>query len=201
MDIFVTYFTPAISILIFSVLPIYFMRIIHFIRRSYFIDETLSLNLSLYIHIFVYAVFIINLFFYTPIISELVLYIFAFAMMALLVILIGYKKRFENVKRNRFVVLFSKWDNRKDFQHYLDQKGYSHVDIHDGSFSFVTRIKFNNSKPDEIDEIFKELETSGLLHSFTSLKGYGLFALNTALFFGSILAFVIFFAFIPRLGS
>lgn len=200
MDIFLKYFTPAICILIFSVLPIYFMRIINFIRKSYFIDETLSLNLSLYIHLFVYAVFIINLFFYTPIISELVLYIFAFAMIALLIILIGYRQRFENIKRNRFVVLFSKWDNRKAFQKYLDDKGYSHIDILDGSFSYVTRIKFNNAKIEEIDQVFDELKTSGLLHSFTSLKGYLLFALNTALFFGSILAFVVFFAFIPRLG-
>lgn len=200
MEFFLNYFTPAITLLIFSLLPMYFVRVAFFVQKSHFIDEKLSLNLSLYIHIFIYTIFIILLFFSTRYISELALYIFGLAMIVFLGILLGYRKKFENLKRHRYIVLFSKLNNRDNFQKFLDEKKYLHIDISDGAFSFVTRIKFNDTKDDEIVETFREFEQAGLLHSFSSVKGLMLFALNNALFFGAIISFIIFFIYIPRLG-
>ena len=202
MDFFLNYFTPAILIIVFSLIPVYFMRMMYFIKRSHFVNETLSLKLSLYIHIGVYFMFVAHLFFYTKDISSLALYIFGFAMIMFLGILLGYRYKFNNVKRHRYNVLFSKWGNREEFQKYLDQKKYTHIDIMDGAFSFVTRMKFNDTTNFVIDTTFKEIEEqSDLLHSFNSFKGLCLFALNTALFFASIVAFIIFFVYIPRLGN
>lgn len=202
MDFFVNYFTPAILIIVFSLIPLYFIRMIYFVRKSHFVDETLSLNLSLYMHIFIYFMFVAHLFFYTKDISSLALYIFGFAMIMFLGILLGYRQKFRHIKRNRYSVLYSKWNNREKFQQFLDDKKYSHVDIMDGSFSYVTKIKFNDCSKLFIDTTFKEIEEQEeLLYPFNSFKGYCLFALNTALFFGSIVAFVIFFVYIPRLGN
>lgn len=200
MDIFFNYFVPALCIAMFSMLPIYFIRMIFFIRKRHFIQETFTLHLSLYMHIFIYAMFIIHLFFMTKYISELVFYIFGIAMLAFLGLLLGYRKRFMYIKRNKFVVIYSKFNNRNNFQQFLDDRHYGEIDIMDGSFSYVTKIKFNNCSRDLIKSRFEEIEESGLLYSYKSLKGYLLFAANTALMFGSIIAFVIFFAYLPRLG-
>ncbi len=201
MDFFIKYFTPALLVIIFSMIPIYFIRMIYFIRNSHFVIEILSINLSLYIHLFVYFMFVVHLFFYAKDLSYLVFYIFGFTMMAFLFLLIGYRQKFRHLKRNKYVVLFSKWNNRKKFQTYLDEMKYSHIDILDGSFSHVTSMKFDDTTDLVINTTMKEIEEqSNLLYSFKSFKGYMLFALNTALFFGSIVAFVIFFVYIPRLG-
>ena len=44
---------------------------------------------------------------------------------------------------------------------YLEEKKYNHIDISDGAFSFVTRIKFNHTDDDEIEDQYKEFEEAG----------------------------------------
>jgi len=200
MDTIIMYFIPFLLVVAFSLLPIYFIRMVYFVKKNRFVDEVLSLNLSLYIHIFVYSVFIITLFFYTPIISELSLFIFGYAMIVLLIILLGYRQRFQHIKRNKFIVLFSRYNNRELFQQLLQKENCKNIDINDGAFSFVTRLKFNQATYEEVDNRLSTLNTNtALFHSFTTLKGYALFALNTALFFGSIVAFIVFFVNLPNL--
>ncbi len=200
MDVFYNYFIPAICILLFTLLPIYFIRIVFFIRKSHFIDETLTLKVSMYMHIFIYAMFIVQLFFYIIYIDVLVFYIFGIAVLMIISLLIGYRQRFQHMKRHKYSVIYSTYQNREAFQNFLDQNKYNDTDITDGSFSHVTRIKFNNLSNDEISNRFDKIRESGLVYRFTSLKGYAVFAFNLVMFFSSIFAYIIFFAYLPRLG-
>lgn len=200
MDVFYNFFIPAISIVFITMLPIYFLRMYYFIRKSHFVDEIVSLRISLYIHIATFAIFSITLIFFAKYIDVLVYYIFGLTMIVFLFLLIGYRQKFLHQKRNKFVVLFSKYNNRQAFQDFLDEMKYSEVDISDGSFSYVTKIKFNNCSTEQIVNRFKEIEKTELLYSYQSVKGYLLFALHTGMTFASVTAFVIFFVFLPRLG-
>ena len=113
---------------------------------------------------------------------------------------LGYRASFSHIKRNRYIVVFSKWNNRIAWQELLDEQNLHNVDITEGSFSFVSQIKFSSTSDSDIATLLESYSVnSALLHPLNVNKAYWLFIYNVFFLGLSLVSFVLYFVLIRGL--
>jgi hypothetical protein len=200
MELFYNYFIPAISLILLGTLPIYITRIILFLKREHFMLHINVVRMTMYIHAGSFLAVIITLLFYINTLGNVATYLFIVIGLLMAFFAIFYRYSFVHQKRHLYVVAFSKWNNRQAWQSYLDENKYNSIDISDGAYSYVTKIRFQNASKSDLAKLMKEFKDhQDLLHPFTSTKGLALFALQVAMANISVIGMILFFVYIPRL--
>ena len=200
MDVFIKYFLPMICLIFLSTIPLYVMRIVMYFKRKHFILEKSSVKQAMYIHGGLYIAFAATTFFLRNSLNEYTLYVLLALLVMLVALFIGYRIMLNNTRRHKYSVVFSKWNNREAWQKVLDEKKLTDVDITDGAFSFVSKIKFSYMETIEIVELFKEFDhNTDLLHELNTRKAYGLLVLQVALFSLALVSFALLFVLLTYL--
>ncbi len=194
MELFLRNFTPVILLAMISLTPIYIMRVVAFIQKKHFYDEKYTTLVGILTHSTLFIAFLTTLIVLTKSLGKYAVYVYIVFVVALVILFFMYRFQHIHTKRHRYKVLYSVFQNRKAFTQYLESEHLLQIDVSEGAFSFVTRIKFDRMEIDEIEAQFRALEAQdNLLHSFQSVKAYLIFILNIAMSTISIAAFVLFF--------
>ena len=200
MDLFLNYFTPILCLILISLIPIFITRIYMFVSRKHFLLHSTALKVSLITHSVLFVAFLIVLIIFTQGLGAVALYTYIMLGLVLIGFGLGYKALFLHTKRNRYIVVFSKWNNRIAWQELLDEQKLHTVDITEGSFSFVSKIKFSSISNTEIISLLDSYKTnSALLHPLDVNKAYLLFVYNIFFLGLSLVSFILYFVLIQGL--
>jgi hypothetical protein len=192
MDFFIQYFVPLVSMILIATTPIYVTRILLYYQQTHFIEQIKAVKQAMYIHGILYISFIIAILFYFKHLEGLGIYLYIIIGIILIGLIIGYRLHFMHQKRHFYSVVFGTPNNRKQWQEYLDHNHLGNVDITMGSFSHVTKIKFNNCTEKEVQELCQTLESNtDLLRSYKGKKALFLFASQIFMLGLSLVSFIL----------
>lgn len=202
MELFMSYFVPALCVLIIGTIPVYLLRIIMYFRKEHFILQERSFRITMYIHGGLYLAFTLGMILVTSKMQETTVAIYIYLVMALVLVCLyfGYRYQFNHIKMNRYKVFYSKWNNRDVWQKMLDERHLANVDITEGSFSFVSEIHFTSMKDSEIRDLLNEFrKNQDFVHLLNNKRALGLLAFQVSMLSISVVSFVLFFVLIPNL--
>lgn len=161
-----------------------------------------SVRIAMYTHGALYVAFAITMIFFTSQLKDLNIAYYIYIVMTIILIglYFGYRYHFLHTKRNRYTVVFSKWNNRKAWQDLLDERHLANVDITEGSFSFVSKINFTAMEQSTVNDILKDLDdNSDLVQPLNTSKALLLLAFQVFVLSLSFVSFILFFVLIPNL--
>jgi len=202
MELFMDYFIPALCLILIGTIPLYLVRIFMYFRRKHFMLQMESVKISMYAYGVLYLAFIITFLFSIKKLSDMRIawFVMIFIGILLISLFFGYRYIHLHTKRNRFNVVFSRWNNRIEWQKLLDDQKLVKVDIDEGGFSFVSKINFTGMNQKEIDELFKSFEKeTTLLVPLNDRKALLLLAFQVFMLSISMVSFVLFFVLISIL--